>query len=157
MHRLRAKLEAISTQCCAFAQPHWHSQESLLQPCSVQTKFWPMDVRVALNCTKGSSLLLLVWGWMESHCIPSRFQPAAEVDTSQFLAGHYTRGGGSAGISCLFHSDSTGHCAMPPLQQEYHPHTWMSPSLCQRAQQAASLLLCSFSALTLSSPFPGPL
>lgn len=81
MHGLRAKLEAISTQCCAFAQPHWHSQESLLQPCSVQTKFWPMDVRVALNCTKGSSLLLLVWGWMESHCIRSRFQPAAEVDT----------------------------------------------------------------------------
>lgn len=79
MHGLRAKLEAISTQCCAFAQPHWHSQESLPQPCPVQTKFWPMGVRVPLNCTKGSSLLLLVWEWMESHSIPSRFQPAAEV------------------------------------------------------------------------------
>lgn len=28
MRGLKAKLEAISTQRCAFAQPHWHSQES---------------------------------------------------------------------------------------------------------------------------------
>lgn len=95
MHGLRAKLEAISTQCCAFAQPHWHSQESLPQPCPVQTKFWPMGVRVPLNCTKGSSLLLLVWEWMESHSIPSRFQPAAEVGhVSPLLAGYYTPNGG---------------------------------------------------------------
>lgn len=28
MHGLKAKLEAISTQRCAVAQPHWHSRES---------------------------------------------------------------------------------------------------------------------------------
>lgn len=32
-----------------------------------------------LNGTKGISLLLQVWEQMESHTIPSRFQPAAEV------------------------------------------------------------------------------
>lgn len=61
-------------------------------------------------------------------------------------------GAGSAGVSCLPHSDSTGHCAVPPPQQEYRPHTWMTPSLCQRAQQAASLLqLCCTDPLI---PFP---
>lgn len=120
------------------------------QPCPVHTKFWPMGVRVPLKCAKCSSLMLLVWEWMESPSIPSRFQPAAEV--GHFWQGITPTGAGSAAVSCFPHSDSTGHCAMPPPQQDYHPHPWMTPSLCQRAQQAASLL--QLSCIDPLIPFP---
>lgn len=63
--------------CFCSATLAFPGEPSPALPCADQ--FWPMGVRVSLNCTKGCSRLLLVWEWMEPHSIPSRFQPTAEV------------------------------------------------------------------------------
>lgn len=155
MHGLKAKLEAISTQRCAFAQPHWHSRES---PSLSHTRWRaaPRCCGLGAGCGPGTPRA----------CAPSCRAVTTQLPmNASWLSPALPHGGPIANMGHVpwFHAGAgwgDAPCSPPcPSHAPCHGGISRMPGSFPACAGGLGkqLLSPSFAVPTITSPFPGPL